>query len=276
MRHGMMLGLKENLNINFVLPDEPLTTTHKRHIDSCDHTCIASVHSVNDAEVLVVDGCGQIPETVLSGKSYVLRTDIRTLLSANMTGIKRLLTAGQKVNIKYTDIETWSDDLKDEYSDFLGKLSAMVEELFLEGKAPQCNLLTDRILLKHMNNCGAGDENLTLGYDGFFYPCPAFIGNNEWRCGDIESGLKIPNKYLFELKNAPICRICDAFQCSRCIWQNRKMTGEINTPSHEQCVMAHLERNASRSLAESLKEKIVLEEMSAIPEIDYLDPFDRI
>lgn len=55
------------------------------------------------------------------------------------------------------------------------------------------------------------------------------------------------------------------------------MTREINTPSHEQCVMAHYERNASRDLLTELGNIYpdYLSEMD-IPMINYLDPFDKI
>jgi len=50
---------------------------------------------------------------------------------------------------------------------------------------------------------------------------------------------------------------------------------EVNTPSHEQCVVAHLERNASQNLLTSIrKHGVFLPEMQ-IKEIDYLDPFDK-
>ena len=51
----------------------------------------------------------------------------------------------------------------------------------------------------------------------------------------------------------------------------------MNTPSHEQCVIAHIERNTSRELLNSIRKHdnnfSVKEE---IKEIDYLDPFEKI
>lgn len=71
------------------------------------------------------------------------------------------------------------------------------------------------------------------------------------------------------------CVNCDAYQCKRCIWLNRKTTCEVNTPSHEQCVVAHLERNASRVLLNNIrKHESFLPEKEEIKEIDYLDPFE--
>lgn len=49
-------------------------------------------------------------------------------------------------------------------------------------------------------------------------------------------------------------RICDAWHCKRCVWQNKKTTLEVNTPSREQCVLSHIERNATRSLLAKIRE----------------------
>ena len=116
-----------------------------------------------------------------------------------------------------------------------------------------------------MNNCNAGWESITLAPDGKFYICPAFYQDNLGDVGDLKNGINIPNPQLYRLDHAPICSHCDAYQCRRCIWLNLKTTLEVNTPSHEQCVVSHLERNASRII-----------NSENIPEINYLDPFDII
>ena len=135
-----------------------------------------------------------------------------------------------------------------------------------------------------MNNCNAGWESITLAPDGRFYVCPAFyladdnedfgIGKAKFSVGDLESGLDIKNPQLYRLDHAPLCRKCDAYQCRRCVWLNRKTTFEVNTPSHEQCVVAHIERNASRDLLASIRTIGTFLPDKEIKEIDYLDPFD--
>ena len=155
-------------------------------------------------------------------------------------------------------------------------MAERVEQIYVSGKSPQLNLLTDRIMLDKMNNCGAGETTVTLAPDGRFYVCPAFYFSADgYAIGDLANGLEIKNSQLYQLDHAPLCRRCDAWQCKRCIWLNRKTTLEVNTPSHEQCVAAHLERNASRKLLKSLhKNGIFLGGNKEIKEINYLDPFD--
>jgi CXXX repeat peptide maturase len=134
------------------------------------------------------------------------------------------------------------------------------------------------MMLDRMNNCGAGDTTITLAPNGNFFICPAFYYEDEAdSIGDLGHGLGIKNKQLYKLGYAPICRHCDAWQCKRCIWLNRKTTLEVNTPSHEQCVVAHLERNASRELLNNIrKHGTFLPEQEDIKVIDYLDPFDIV
>jgi CXXX repeat peptide maturase len=81
---------------------------------------------------------------------------------------------------------------------------------------------------------------------------------------------------IYKLDHAPLCRKCDAYQCKRCIWLNRKTTLEVNTPSHEQCVVAHLERNASRNLLTNIRKYGAFLADKEIKGIDYLDPFNKL
>ena len=81
-----------------------------------------------------------------------------------------------------------------------------------------------------MNNCGAGDTTITLAPDGKFYIRPAFyltdevdaLGRLNYSIGDLQNGMNIKNSQLYKLDYAPLCRQCDAYQCKRCIWLNRK------------------------------------------------------
>ena len=213
----------------------------------------------------------------LASQIVVIRTTLQDLLT-NGNDVSTLLSTVQRLNVVITDMERFSDDQQEKYSEWLGKLGQEVERLYVNGKSPQLNLLTDRMMLTAMNNCGAGDTCITLAPNGKFYVCPAFYYDNpEDNVGDLATGIDIKNKQLYKLDYAPICRNCDAWQCRRCVWLNRKMTLEVNTPSHEQCVLAHLERNASRELMASIRRQgMFLPQNPEIPEVDYLDPFDNI
>ena len=270
LRQGIRFGMMENLMIQFVYPDYELPQEYQETVESIDHSKIKPQRE--GADVWVTDNA----ESVDSDIPVVLRMDKKSLFAQEQE-IAEALGKTTRLNIVITDVETFTDDDFAGYKSLLGKLTATLERLYVEGKSPQLNLLTDRMMLSQMNNCGAGETNITLAPNGKFYVCPAFYYENEAdSIGDLEHGLDIKNKQLYRLDHAPICRHCDAWQCKRCIWLNRKTTLEVNTPSHEQCVVAHLERNASRELLQNIrKHGIFLPEQEDIKEIDYLDPFDK-
>jgi len=282
LKAGIRFGMMENLMIQFVYPNYKLPTEYKDAIESIDHSKIVSSLSVdeelaNDSDVVVYhDLIGMSYGTSLENKCVVLRTSKADLFERYMS-LKDVISKVSRLNIVITDVEKLTDEDFERYKQILNALSAHIEKLYVNGKSPQLNLLTDRMMLKEMNNCGAGDTNITLAPNGKFYVCPAFYYEDEAdSVGDLEHGLDIKNKQLYKLDHAPICRHCDAWQCKRCIWLNRKTTLEVNTPSHEQCVVAHLERNASRELLANIrKHGTFLPEQEEIKEIDYLDPFDK-
>ncbi|MBO4613297.1 MAG: CXXX repeat peptide maturase [Bacteroidaceae bacterium] len=271
LRAGIRFGMMENLMIQYVYPDYELPAEYDELIESIDHSKIKPTRE--NADVWVTDDICDVKADV----PVVWRTDKQGMF-AHESDIIKTLTNVSRLNIVLTDIETFTDEYFDIYKALLSRLSAKVETMFVDGKSPQLNLLTDRMMITQMNNCGAGDTTITLAPNGKFYVCPAFYYADEKDCiGDLEHGLDIKNKQLYKLEYAPICRHCDAYHCKRCIWLNRKTTFEVNTPSHEQCVVAHLERNTSRDLLNHIrKHGTFLPDHEEIKEIDYLDPFNIV
>lgn len=280
LKAGILFGMKENLMIQFVYPDYEITKEYKEVIDSIDHSDIVS-SLCEDAElranadiVVFHDWTGLDYYAFDTGKVYVLRTSKADFFDRYLF-LKEVLGKVGRLNVVFTDVDTFTDADFETYKQILMTLSAEVERLYVEGKSPQLNLLTDRIMLDKMNNCNAGWENITLAPDGKFYVCPAFYYEQAYSIGSLAEGLDIKNPQLYRLDHAPICSHCDAYQCKRCIWLNRKTTLEVNTPSRAQCVMAHLERNASRKLLASIRKHGLFLPEIEIKEIDYLDPFDK-
>ena len=279
LRAGIRLAMIENLTIQFVYPDYDLPQEYKEVINTIDHSDIMPLtNSPQGTDVITLDGWGSPVETQnLASQIVVIRTTLNDLL-AHGDDVAALLSTVQRLNVVITDVEKFHKDLQGLYSSWLETVGQEVEKLYINGKATQFNLLTDRMMLTSMNNCGAGDTCITLAPNGKFYVCPAFYYESPVdSVGDLVDGINIPNKQLYKLNFAPICRECDAWHCKRCIWLNHKMTLEVNTPGHEQCVMAHLERNISRDLLTSIRKMgRFLPENPDIPKLDYLDPFDKI
>ena len=267
---GIRFGMMENLMIQFVYPDYELPQEYAKVIETIDHFKIKPICS--GADVVVLNGISDVD----TNGPIVLRISKKDLVS-HVDALMEMMNKTSRLNIVLKDVETCSDGDFSIYKSVLEKLSKKIEQMYIAGKSPQLNVLTDRVMLKEMNNCGAGDTTITLAPNGKFYVCPGFYYEEESdSIGDLENGLDIKNKQLYKLDHAPICSHCDAWQCKRCIWLNRKTTLEVNTPSHEQCVLAHLERNASRELLLNIrKHGTFLPELENINEINYLDPFDN-
>ena len=276
LKDGICYAMKENLNIQFVYPNYKLPKEYLAAIDSIDHTDIYPAEISDNADVVVFDSLIAAKDYVFKEEvAYLIRTDKVSLFNEYKI-IGEILDKVTRLNVVITDIETFTEDDFMVYKSLLSNLAERVEQIYVSGKSPQLNLLTDRIMLEKMNNCGAGDTSVTLAPDGKFYVCPAFyLSSDGYTIGDMVNGLEIKNSQLYRLDHAPLCRRCDAWQCKRCIWMNRKTTLEVNTPSHEQCVVAHLERNASRKLLIDIrKHGKFMFGSEDIKEIDYLDPFD--
>lgn len=281
LKKAIFWAMTENLNVQFVYPDNEIPSEYKTVIDTIDHAKIVGSHCedkelTDEADIVVLDDWESIDTfKYQSGKSYVIRTD-KSHLFENADVIKSLLPKLDRFVIVITDIDKFKESDFQKYEAFLNALIPVVKEEYGKGHPLHFNLLTDRMLLDKMNNCNAGDESITLAPDGKFYICPAFYLDGSKAVGDLENGLDIKNQQLYRLDHAPICRKCDAWQCRRCVWLNRKTTLEVNTPSHEQCVVAHIERNASRRLLAAIRELGEFLPETEIKEIDYLDPFDLI
>lgn len=275
LKAGILYGMKENLNIQFVYPDYDLPEEYATVIESIDHSKIKPASKADGADVTVIDGLIEAKNvTISSGGTYVLRLTKQEMFAGH-DAIVNLLENATRLNVVLTDVETFTDDDFAKYKDVLACLAKDVERMYAGGKSPQLNILTDRMMLDKMNNCGAGETNITLAPDSKFYVCPAFyLCDDGYAVGSLDGGLDIKNAQLYRLDHAPLCRKCDAYQCRRCVWLNRKTTLEVNTPSHEQCVVAHLERNASRSLLAAIRQHGTFMPGMEIKKIEYLDPFE--
>lgn len=287
LKKGIIFGMKQNLMIQYIFPDYDLPNEYSEVLESIDNVKIypkKPAFSDSESDVLVANF---IPEKV-EAKNLVLRLKFSDLLSKK-DEISKLFGQDFRLNICITDADQFSDADIEKYQQLLKDWNEVLLNLYENRKTPQLNLLTDRMMLDKMHNCDAGINNITLAPNGKFYLCPAFYydektnvfnqlnhhkPSSDYSVGDLDDGLNIPNQQLLKLNHAPLCRNCDAYQCRRCLWLNRKLTWDLNTPSRQQCVMSHIERNASRDLLNKIREIGEFMPEIDIKEIKYLDPFD--
>lgn len=292
LKNGILFGMKQNLMIQYVFPDYALPEEYASVIESIDnvkiypisHKPVTGIEDGDEDDVIVTNSVSEIVET----KNIVLRLSFCEMLKQK-NEIAKLFASGARINLCITDVELFTDEQIDIYKKLLEEWGTALLDLYKRGQSPQLNLLTDRIMLDKMHNCDAGVNNITLAPNGKFYLCPSFYYDEKMEVfnqmnhhnpssdnsvGDLENGLNISNPQLLKLDHAPLCRNCDAYQCRRCIWLNRKLTWDNNTPSHQQCVMAHIERNASRDMLNKIREIGEFMPEIDIKEISYLDPFE--
>lgn len=280
LRKVIFFAQKEGWLINFLLGKKTLPKEYKEAIDVINHILITPPEFPQDDvnDVLVVDydnknDYSNVPNN--PDKNIILRIekcDLKNLFQS----IKSLQGKYRRVNISIQNINLMTDDDFETYRVQLQQLTKLYRNQPAGAEAVEINVLFDRFFLRQMNNCDAGVKHITFAPNGKFYICPAFYYEDENNfVGDLQNGLNIKNRQLYRLDHAPICRNCDAFHCKRCIWLNRKTTLEVNTPSHEQCVVAHLERETSRNLLTTIRETGTFLPETDIPELDYLDPFEK-
>ncbi|MCX7920903.1 MAG: radical SAM peptide maturase, CXXX-repeat target family [Clostridia bacterium] len=191
--------------------------------------------------------------------------------------IKEIYPSAGRINVILEDIEKWSNADIEVYTAQVEDLKKFIVDTYKEGNPLEVSVLTDRLNLKAMCNCDAGNNTFALAPNGKIYMCPAFyFDNTDSHVGDLESGIYIKNKQLLEVENAPLCSVCDAYHCKRCKYLNKKLTGEINIPSKMQCIISHIERNKSRELQQELIKENFISDKCNIEEIHYLDPLDKI
>ena len=272
-------ALTENLSLNLVMGAEPLSESQKEILRDVDYILFRSIKTVvaSDASdetptMEIVDFETESEIDVPEGFPVVILRIAPENFDKLPEWLEKNASKLARVSISLKGVARYRDEETDKWKTTLVQLSKWLTEG--APKEFEISVLTDRLFETEPNHCDAGLKHVTIAPDGKVYLCPGFYyQDNPEPIETLDYVMKnheipIKNKYLLELKNAPICRECDAYHCRRCVWLNRQTTLELNTPSKQQCVLAHLERNESRNLVGSIGKAEGVE----IPEVDYLDP----
>lgn len=231
--------------------------------------------NINENSIFICDNNVNLPNKLEKNENCILlisKENIKNIVNF----ISQLYRYVKRINIVLQDIDKWNDIDVNIYKENLEELVQFVSLTYKNNKPLEVNILTDILNLKEMCNCDAGKNSFSLAPNGKLYICPAFYFDNvDNSVGDLDNGINFSNDHLIDIKNAPICSSCDSYHCKRCVYMNKKLTNEINTPSKIQCVITHLERNASLKLQQELnKENIKF--MNLLKDIKYLDPMDKM
>ncbi len=275
LKESLIWAVKNGVNIQVLYPKYSLPESYQSLIDEFEHIEIRPLEDSNTADIWVANDIYEINSFDGISSPLVLQLTISDFLSQYKI-IAEILPKVPRLNIFFTDVPSFSDNMEQQYEDALTYIANKIVELYLDNNLAQFNLITDRTMLSEMNNCNAGVDTLTVSPDGNFYICPAFYLSNHKPCGGVDEGISIPNRQLYKISHAPICRICDAYHCRRCVKLNKDLTLEVNTPGHQQCVMSHIERKVAKRLLDEIRRYGEYASHVSIPEIDYNDPFDKI
>lgn len=153
------------------------------------------------------------------------------------------------------------------YTEQLREVGDLLLEQYKCNHFCEISVLTDRLYIDEMENCYAGEKNITLAPDGNYYTCPAFYFQDKKQ--EIES-------VMTRLDHAPICKECDAFQCERCVFLSKQRTLEYNIPSEIQCLKSHVERKATIQWQEELVKKFPNFRYKQIDSLEYDDPCKKV
>jgi len=270
---------EQNSPIQFLFGKKKLPAKYENLVKSIPHIKIVpeKVFSNYNGDVVVIDS-DKTKKGLHKQQYKIINFRLRKkALSDFAETFKKFIGSFEKFNLCILDIESYSDDDFKIYREQLSEIADTIAEEYNFGNFFECNFITDRLVLTKMNNCNAGIEHLTVAPNGKLYICPGFYYDNPNNSvGNLNDGPEIKNSELFELENAPICSVCDAYHCKRCFYLNKKLTCEINTPSREQCLSAHLEREASAKLLKKVDDKSKFRGGARIDKLGYYDPFDIV
>lgn len=262
------------MNVQLVYPDYELPSEYKDLIYDIEHTNIVPSSLSSDADVVVLNSIDERIEG--TPVNLIIRDTYRNIVSS-YEKLASFLTTNAHVSIVIKDIEHIKEADLSDYETLINNIETIIADSVIKGKAIQISNITDRLTLSKMNNCNAGWRSITLAPNGRFYICPSFYYDDpKSSVGNLEDGISIKNEHLYKLSYAPLCSICDCYQCKRCIWLNKRLTNEINTPSRQQCVLSHYERNGSKKLLDDIRLKGEYLNGVDIPSIGYLDPIEII
>jgi CXXX repeat peptide maturase len=276
-------AMSRKLAINFLGIDSSLPEVYKKEIYAYENYIkFIPVEEDDGAQntILIVDSHKKDRITEIKDNSIrniILRLE-KKHLSELFPLVRSLLFKCKRLNLCVLDIPSYNNDDLKTYKIQMDEIGKLLVSEYRSGHPVELSFLTDRILLKEMNNCNAGITHITVGPDGCFYPCPGFyhldkLGSSEhFKAGDLDNGITIPNRQLLRLDHAPVCSICDAWHCKRCIYLNNVSTLEMNTPSYQQCALSHLERDTSRIILSRLQDSEPFTTVDPIEELEYLDP----
>jgi len=184
----------------------------------------------------------------INEKTKIVRHNSCVLLVTN-ENISGLLNAVNSVATKFTKINI----IKKNFCDWS---NITVDSYNLQMSQILANLSCGTYGKTHINplssedngfDCEAGVSSYTVAPNGYVYPCPAFYYEtpDEPLCHISQLNDYKIEKNLFDRNESPVCKKCDNHNCRRCVFDNKRHTGNVNIPTHLQCEISLVEVESS-------------------------------
>ena len=169
---------------------------------------------------------------------------------------KLLFNYTSRINVFIEEPEAFNDEILAIYGQQLDAISELLVTYYKAQNFKMINVLTDILFIEKSNHCSAGINSMTLGVNGKFYMCPSFYYDNKEEPLAIDLGEQVTEinaTKSISLEKAPLCRDCRSYQCTKCVYLNKKLTRHYNIPSYMQCKISHLELRKSYELQQQLE-----------------------
>ena len=282
LERGIEFAVNKSLGITAIYGTETLPDEHRQLLDAVAHIRILPYRdgvnfTGNDLVVLDASRDASFPYRLLEQEITHLTLAIHLSDAGKMYSfIENNHCFLRRLSVVFKGLETADECMLNDFRLALQRLRPLLFNILSKERFPEIGFATDRMFLGEMNNCNAGVTHVTLAPDGKFYICPGFYHDSVLPVGSLEDGIQIKNPQLLAYSHAPICQRCDCYQCKRCVYLNRRTTLEANTPSHQQCVASHHERNLSGWVLRKFQNQGMMEDLPEIPPLFYLDPMENI
>ena len=153
---GIEFAITNKLVINVFYPEENISEDIQNLLSTVSHNrIIPNSLKCQKGDIVIIDGWNHfLSINFLPDVTYIVKTT-RQDLSENWKHLP--FYKNIRIDIKVIDIEGMKDDDFAKYHTVLANMAEAMVDAYATGVFMQCNLLTDRVSLTSMRNCGAGD-----------------------------------------------------------------------------------------------------------------------
>lgn len=222
-------------------------------IDHVDYAI--KIHSENTKE-LAENGMINLTYYNIENKNvplaniYIFHVNQKRLnkLADDVIKLHKLVSSSHRINLILDDLNTYSRKDLDEYKK---QLIILADYIFSNALNKKLCLDVFENLDNHRTNCGSGIDTFTVAPNGKLYFCPGiYFYDENLSIGSLENGF---NSSINEIKND-----------YRCIYLNKKLTGEYEVEPNVIADLENIEKEVRTKFKKMLADKRHDEELEVL------------